>query len=178
LSIAEKFLIIPKWREDFDAVKHQSYWSDERLKTLLTHVELSNYNRELINWRVDDPIYREFVLSPIITGDDKELNWRRSLWESFYPRIRKENSIFSAARIIVRHLRERVTISGEQYDYGIEGIWLNQITDATGFEMIYVAAMRSAGIAARLNTAGRAEFWDDVSWQLAPRPAIEQLDKL
>src|SRR5690606_25668111 len=27
LAIAENFLVIPKWREDFDALKHKPYWS-------------------------------------------------------------------------------------------------------------------------------------------------------
>jgi len=33
------------------------------LKTLLEHVELDNYNTELINWKLDEPAYREYVLS-------------------------------------------------------------------------------------------------------------------
>jgi len=172
LAIAERFLVIPKWREDFLALKSQPYWTSEKLKTLLTHVELSNYNRELINWRVEDPIYREFVLSPVILGNDKEFNWRRPLWESFYPRIRKENSIYSAARIIVRHLRERVTIGSGKFPDGVETMWLHQVADESGFEVIYVAAMRSAGIAARLNSEHKAEFWDGIAWQIAPRPTI------
>ena len=33
------------------------------MKTLLEHVELANYNRGLVNWKVDEQVYREFVLS-------------------------------------------------------------------------------------------------------------------
>src|SRR5208282_5039922 len=91
--------------------------------------ELAVYNRELINWQVDDKIYREYVLSPVIepstlkpsvvrnsatAGDGQpstSLNWRRPLWEEFYPRIRHESSLEDAAKIVVKHLHERVTIT-------------------------------------------------------------------
>lgn len=144
------------------------------MKVLLGHVELSNYNRELINWKLDDKTYREFVLSPVIDpASDGELNWRRPLWESFYPRIRKEQIIESAAEIVVRHLRERVTIAeGENFAIGVESIWLRQITNERGFETIYVAALRSAGIPARLNVQRRAEFFSEGKWRLAPRPVV------
>ncbi len=152
LKIARKFLIPPKWKEDFETLAAKSYWRGQRLKTLLTHVELANYCvYELINWKVDKEIYNDYVLSPMIDPDDEgrarhsvragtqsaksgahgltrptvespgahgvmhptaeELDWRRPLWEFFYPRIRKENSPEEAAEIVVRNLRERVTIS-------------------------------------------------------------------
>ena len=51
-------------------------------------------------------------------------------------------------------------------------IWLRQITDETGFQIIYVAALRSVGVPARLNSQGRAEFYDGTGWKAAPAPAI------
>jgi len=150
--------------------------AEHRLKTLLTHVELSNYCvYELINWKLDTNIYRQFVLSPIIDSEtDPELNWRRPLWEFFYPRIRKENDTSSAAEIVVRNLRERVTIDPtHDWPTGIESIWRNQITTPQGFERIYVATLRSTGVPARLNSEGKAEFWTGEKWQPAPRPLME-----
>ena len=45
------------------------------------------------------------------------------------------------------------------------------MTDERGFERIYVAALRSVGLAARLSSAeGRAEVWSGRDWQSAPRP--------
>ncbi|MGI8965350.1 MAG: alpha/beta hydrolase family protein [Limisphaerales bacterium] len=184
LKMARKFLIPPKWKEDFETLAAQNYWRGQKLKTLLTHVELSNYCvYELINWKVDKKIYNEFVLSPVINSEnDSELNWRRPLWEFFYPRIRKENDTTSAAEIIVRNLRQRVTISMEPSfsvdrmsaaRSGIESIWQKQIADPKGFERIYVAALRSCGVPARLHTNGTAEFWTGSEWKLAPRPLIE-----
>ena len=45
-------------------------------------------------------------------------------------------------------------------------IWLRQITDETGFEIIYVAALRSVGVLARL------ELFADGKWQPAPQPVV------
>jgi hypothetical protein len=153
---------------------------DQRLKTLITHVEVANYDRELLNWKLDDKLYREFVLSPVIEPDPgAELNWRRSLWESFYPRIRMEQSLEAAAEIVVRHLRERVTIAElENPRLGIESTWVHQITNARGFERAYVAALRSVGIPARLDVTGHAEFWSADAWRPAPRPLIESCGDL
>jgi len=187
LNIARKWLVPSKWRTDFETLAAQPIWQGKQLKTLLEHVELANYDRnELINWKVDEQIYREFVLSPMIDSGQEnlnqgtlkrvrrtgeELNWRRPLWESFYPRVRHEQTPEAAAEIVARYLRERVTISPAALPAdGIESIWKRQITDEKGFECIYVAALRSVGIAARLNATGRAEFWTSDKWMAAPRP--------
>lgn len=140
-------------------------------------MELSNYCvYELINWEMEKEIYNRYVLSPIISSEDyeatAELNWRRPLWEFFYPRIRKENYTEHAARIIVRNLRERVTVAEGDFPDGVEGIWRNQIADEYGFQRIYVAAMRSAGVPARLDEQEKAEFWTGTEWKTAPDPAI------
>ena len=131
LSIARKFLVQPKERADLEYLVAQPFWHGEKLQTLLTHVELAGYNRELINWQLDDKVYRDFVLSPVITGrSGEQLNWRRPLWEEFYPRIRHESSPEEAAKIVVRHLRERVTIATlPDSPHGVPEIWLKQITD-------------------------------------------------
>jgi predicted esterase len=174
LAVARKFLVQPKKRADFEYLAVQSIWQGEKLKTLLEHVELANYNRDLINWQLDDKIYQDYVLSPVITGDSKEqLNWRRSLWEEFYPHIRHESSPEDAARIVVRHLRERATITTlPNLPHDAPNIWLKQITDEAGFEIICVAALRSVGVPARLDTKNHAELWDGNKWQTTPEPSI------
>lgn len=174
LSIAHRFLVQPKERADFKYLVANANWRGQKLETLLTDVELANYNRELINWQIDEKHYRKYVLSPVITGQPGEkFNWRRPLWEEFYPRIRHENSPSDAARIVVRHLRERVTIANlPDPPHDVPAIWLRQITDQTGFEIIYVAALRSVGIPARLDSQHQAEFLDGARWQLAPPPPV------
>ncbi len=167
LSIARQFLVPPKAKKDFEFQAAEPIWSAKKLATLLEHVELANYNRELVNWKLADDVYHRFVLSPPIDPAlDGDMNWRRPLWESFYPRIRKENSLEAAAEIIVRLLRERVRV-GETpgSPETIAKIWQRGIASERGFEAIYVAALRSAGIPARLAERGRAEFWNGAEWQ-------------
>jgi hypothetical protein len=190
-------LVQEKERADFEALTCRQIWQGQKLKTLLDHVELAAYNRELINWHLDEKIYRDYVLSPVIQrsslplsleasarpGRNEEktgtfqpstsLNWRRPLWEEFYPRIRHESSPEDAARIVVRHLRERVTVLDQpNLPHAVPDIWLRQLTDETGFEIIYVAALRSVGVPARLDLSGHAEVFDGGKWQQAPRPVI------
>jgi hypothetical protein len=174
LAIARKSLVQSKEHADFEYLIAQPIWRGQRLKTLLEHTELAGYNRELINWQLDERMYCDFVLSPVITGDSGEqLNWRRPLWEEFYPRIRHEGSPEDAAKIIVRHLRERVTIATlPDLPHDVPTIWLRQLTDETGFETIYVATLRSVGVPARLNSQNQAELWDDTKWNTAPRPSV------
>ena len=179
LALARKYLVQPKERADFETLASQPIWRGQKLKTLLEHVELANYNRELINWQLDDKMYRDYVLSPAIELSTNNLqlsidfNWRRPLWEEFYPRIRHESSPADAAQIVVRHLRERVTIANiENPSHDVSLIWRRQITDEAGFQIIYVAALRSVGVPARLDANGRAEFWDGSQWSAAPGPAV------
>jgi hypothetical protein len=95
------------------------------------------------------------------------------LWEEFYPRIRHETSPEDAARIVARHLRERVTIAPvSNPPRDVPAIWLRQITDEAGFEIVYVAAFRSVGVPARLNSQQQAESWDGAKWMDAPRPSV------
>lgn len=177
LAAARKHFIQPKQQQDFVYLTTNSVWTGQRLRTLLTHVELANYNRDLVNWKLDDQVYRDFVLSPQIGPvADGAMNWRRLLWESFYPRIRREQNMEAAAEIVVRHLRGRVTIvAGDNASQSIENMWLGQIAEVAGFERLYVAALRSAGIPARLDPGGRAEFKVETGWKAATRPLIESV---
>jgi hypothetical protein len=178
LAIARKHLVAPKERSDFEFLAAKPLWGGRRLKTLLEHVELANYNRELINWKLDERVYQEFVLSPEIDPTaDGDLNWRRPLWENFYPRIRREQGPEEAAGIVVRFLRERVTIAeGNGLPATVAEVWQRQIANEHGFEAVYVAALRSVGIPARLGSRQRAEFWTGSAWEAAPRPLVERCE--
>jgi predicted esterase len=175
LEIARRYLVQPKEKDNLDFLASDPVWRDRKLSVLLDHVELASYNRALVAWRLDERIYRCFVLSPLIDpAFDGTLEWRRPLWESFYPRIRKEPTPEAAAEIAAQYLRERVTIAkGGAFPATIKQIWERQITDERGFEAIYVATLRSVGVPARLDARGRAEFWSGSSWRTAPRPPVE-----
>ena len=209
LNIARKFLVPLKEKADFDYLAAKSIWSNTPLKTLLQHAHLANYNRTLVNWKLDDQLYREFVLSPEINESrhltpalspieaeresapstihsqpSTDLNWRRLLWEYFYPRIRKESSLEAAAEIIVRNLSETCRRRGNETNStppviaykSVSEIWQQQTASDAEFERICVAALRSVGIPARLTATGQAEFWNGAEWKPAPRP-VEAVGK-
>ena len=56
--------------------------------------------------------------------------------------------------------------------HALPEIWRRQITDRTSFEIIYVAALRSVGVPARLDEKGGAEFFSGEKWMEAPSPVI------
>lgn len=179
LAISRRILVGQKNLASFEFLTKQSIWRGQKLKVLLDQAQLADYNRGLVDWRVSDPVYRDYVLTPEATfsnagasapsGPDS----RRALWEEFYPRIRHESSPAEVAKIVVRHLRERITIAAcDDLPHEVPDIWLEQITDEKGFHAIYVAALRAIGLPARLNTDGDAEFYDGNEWQSAPLPAI------
>ena len=195
LNIARKFLVPLKEKADFDYLAAKSIWSNTPLKTLLQHAHLANYNRTLVNWKLDDQLYREFVLSPEIGFPDSapstthsqpstDLNWRRLLWEYFYPRIRKESSLEAAAEIVVRNLNETCRRRGNETNStppviaykSVSEIWQQQAASDAEFEWICVAALRSAGIPARLSASRQAHFWNGAEWKPAPRP-VEAVGK-
>jgi hypothetical protein len=173
LNIARKHLVPPGEKRDFEYLAAKPVWSGKPLKTLLQHAHLANYNRSLVNWKLEETLYREFVLSPEIDpAFDGPMNWRRPLWESCYPRIRNEAILSAAvAEMVVQHLRERVAVSdGGNPPADVQAAWERQVTSAAGFERICVAGLRSAGIPARLSAQGAAEFWNGVEWRPAATP--------
>lgn len=171
-SLARNYLIPAREMADFDSLAAQSNWFGQPLKHLIQQAHLANYNRELVNWKLDDALYRQFVLSSEIDPAwDGGMNWRRPLWEHFYPRIRKEHSLETAAEIILRQLHERVIIqTGGDSPDSIAAGWEQQRTSERGFAAISIAALRSAGIPARPSADGQPEFWNGAKWKAAPRP--------
>lgn len=174
LSMADMFLVQEEWRKDFDFVARNSVSRGKRLGAILEHPELANLQRHHFYQDLDESLYQHFVLSPVVDRLPlSELDWRRTLWENFYPRVRREHDPALGAQTVVRFLRERVGIDPAFcYRVGVETIWTQQMTDEIGFHRIYVAALRSVGIAARLNENQRAELWAGNSWHEAPRPVV------
>jgi dienelactone hydrolase len=183
LDIARKHLLAPKWREDFETLAALPIWRGQVVGTLLEHVELAHYTvNELVNWKLDDTVYRQFVLSPVVEEKFKahgwkypleqdEFNWRRELWENFYPLVRHENTTDAAAAIVVRFLRQRITVAPNYpKQRGVESIWNGHIANLVDFEIVYTAALRSVGVPARLSEKRQVEFWTGSEWRPAPRP--------
>lgn len=168
LAVARWFLVPVRARIDFEFLAAKPIWDGQPLKVLLQHAHLANYNRTLVNWKLDDELYREFVLSPEI-GDSllDAQRWRRPLWEYFYPRIRKESSLDAAAEIVIRQLRELVKLtSAANPPTTILQYWQRGSASESQFHFLCVAALRSAGIPARLTSARRVEFWNGTDWRI------------
>lgn len=179
VDITRTFVVQPHLRKDFDYLMQRAFSPGQSLRPLLTHVELADLQRRQFYQNLDDSTFQAYVLSPEIDRLPlAEVNWRRTLWENFYPRVRHETDAMAAAQIVVRFLRERVGID-PSYDYrvGVETIWTEQMTDETGFERIYVAALRSVGIASRLNDQGKAELLEGDTWQAAPRVLVSTFEE-
>jgi hypothetical protein len=174
LALARHVLVHANELEDFEYLAAHYNWRGQRVGTLLEHLRLARYQRSLMHWKLDDSIWREFVLMPDLgPATAAGQPWRRALWESCYPRVRgQRRSIEAAAQAVVRHLRERVTIAaGEFLPREVAAIWQRQITDTLGFEILTVAALRAVGIAARLDENGQAKLFADGQWEAAPKPA-------
>lgn len=168
LTIARSCLLPPKEICDFNFLVTNVDWHGRRLQILLQNADLANYNRQLVNWQVDDFIYRKYILTPTIEqGRDGGFNWRRELWETLYPRVRDENDPRAAAQIVYQQLRDWVKLV-PRGPLTINNMWMRKEADTQGFEALYVAALRSVGVPARLNSHGQAEIFADKHWQPAP----------
>ncbi len=174
LDLAAEFLVRPEQKSDFEFVLQNAPCRGKRLGAVLQHVELANLQRNQFYPDLDASTFQQFILSPVVDNLPlQELDWRRALWENFYPRVRRESDPASAAHVVVRFLRERVGLSPDYpYRVGVETIWTQGMTDEPGFDRIYVAALRSVGIAARLNGNRQAELLTNGQWQPAPRPLL------
>lgn len=170
-------LVVPLGRlDDHDFLIRDSGWKGHELKALLEHLELANLQRRHFYPSLDASRFQEFVLSPRIDDEPTEWGWRREFWENFYPRIRKERDVALAAETMVRFLRERVSMDpNRSTSNGVESCWKLGVADEASFERVYVAALRSVGIAARLDEKGIAELWTGTVWQPAPRPLMTSL---
>ncbi|HLX72688.1 MAG TPA: O-antigen ligase family protein [Verrucomicrobiae bacterium] len=176
LALARRWLVAPKAVGDLDflsgAITQKSKVKFP-LGVLLQHANLANYDRQLVNWSLDDEIYRNFVLTPTIDPQrDARLARRRALWEYFYPTVRKENDPLVAAEIVMKFLHGLITIV-PRGPLTIQEMWKERCADAKGFEVLKVAAFRAVGIPARLSEGGKSEILEDGKWA-APEKIRDQ----
>jgi O-antigen ligase len=168
LAISRHYLVPPAAVADLNLLATNVDWSSRKLRPLLQHASLANYNRQLINWKLDDQVYRDYVLNPLVDSQrDGQLAWRRKLWEYFYLPMRKKNDPSSAAQIVLKFLHQRIAVVPEG-PATIDEMWREKRADERGIQALGVAAFRSVGIPARLNESGRAELFSDGKWQPLP----------
>lgn len=172
LRIARTFLVAKGQREDFEELAKAPYWSGQPLRSLLTQTELANYTAfKLVNWKIEPDVYRKYVLAPLISDTKTpELAWREPLWKYFYPTVKKEDLPSSAAGIVVRYLREKVSIVEDAPSSNLLICWESGIANEATFNRLYVAALRSVAIPARLDADDSVEIWEDGIWMKAIKP--------
>ena len=176
-KLTARLSVSPKARADFEHLMATNLGADSRMRDLIDHAQLANYRDPFLypDPGLDPETRKDCIVSPVIDASDRRpADWRRPLWESFYPRVRKESDPMKAAQIVARFLRERVGVASDIGEApSLAAAWRQQTASARDWERLYVAALRSATIAARLNAAGRAEIWDGSEWKPAPRPAVD-----
>ncbi|MDW8381176.1 MAG: O-antigen ligase family protein [Verrucomicrobiota bacterium] len=173
-QIARTVLVEPQLRSDFDWMLGQLWGMKTRVGQVVDWVRLADLQRGFVTPGPDEAVYRSYVLSPDTGVGRLSVGWRRALWEYFFPRVRKESERGMVATIVARELRARLTVAaGENVPEDVEGAWRRQMTTPSGFENLYVAALRAVGIPARLNENGQTEFWAAPGWRPAPRPLVE-----
>lgn len=166
---------------DRNILKYVEAWylSGTNIRQVRDYITLADYNRQIVKWRLDTGFYTQYVLSPGLSHETKAtLEWRLPLWKYFYPLIRRTTSSSDAAKIVVEELRLQIQIlnladNADQTTRAprtIEDIWQSRAASLREFELIYTAALRSVGIAARMNHQCQVEIWDVGEWKVAPRP--------
>lgn len=140
-----------------------------KLETLLQHVQLADLQRHVFYKEPTTDLFQKYILSPRI--DSQCANWssRKELWDYFQPRLRNQHDPVAGAKMVLDYLQERVGIDSKYTaNRDVDVIWIQGMVDEAGFERIFVAALRSIGIAARLNEFGRVEIWTGQTWVDAP----------
>jgi hypothetical protein len=54
-----KYISLQSWVNRPKLLATKVDWSSRKLRPLLQHASLANYNGQLINWKLDDQIYRD-----------------------------------------------------------------------------------------------------------------------
>jgi hypothetical protein len=169
---ARRFIIRKGLEKDFDYLINNLRIKQWTIGVVVSHIDLANLQKRHFYDELETTTFQKFLLSPQIDETPVgEYNWRRTFWESFYPLVHQVHDPIIADEMIVHSLRQRVGIdSSFCYKLGVETIWIQGMTDEIGFQRILVAALRSIGIAARLNLEHKAEFWTGREWASSSPP--------
>jgi len=176
LKLARQWCVRPELRADFDWLAQRPGASKCRIRDLLEHLNLASLQRGQFVGALPEIEWREFVLSPWIEGTDEDITWRRELWETLQPRVRRETDAEQAATIVARQLCLRTRFIPESHHTKDPRlIWETGVGSRDDFDLIYLAALRSVGIPARRKTDGACEIFNGQTWTPAPRPPLSFL---
>jgi len=155
-------------REDFRWLATHPDYRNATCYDLIGQVRLAHFRKSFLYQELDAEMFRNYVLIPGLTGDaTPDLNWRWPLWLELYPKIRKYTNAEEAVIEVVRGVREKLGLpKNNTQRQGIMAAWTNGTANKEVYHHVLVAALRAAGVAARLDDSGRAEFWTSGKWQL------------
>lgn len=171
LAKAERRLLHSGLARDWQWLLKSGLSAGTTVSEWIDTVELANLQRRQFYEALPESWFRDYVLSPQLMPDQTLTgDLRRELWRHFAPRVRKEAEITGAAVIIARELRTRVTPKTTADAGALLLAWQRGEAHPLEWELLFIAALRSAGIAARVGGAGKTEIWLGSAWQAAPRP--------
>jgi hypothetical protein len=168
IALARRWCVRAELRADFDWLCARPEAKGCRLGALLEHLNLGALQRAQFAGSLAESEWREFGLSPWLGGVADGSGWRGELWEWLAPRVRREQDAEAAAQIVNRWLALRISISEAASPVSPAVAWARGTTNPEGFRQLLVAALRSVGVAARFDPAGRVEFWHGDRWQEVP----------
>lgn len=171
LARAERWLLRSGLRADWEWLVKAGYSAGNTVTEWLDTVDLAALQRRQFYEALPESTFREHIQSPHLEpGQMMTGALRRELWRHFAPRVRKEADLTAAAASIARELRTRVNPQAGVKGGTLSSSWERGEAHPIIWEALYVAALRSAGIAARMGEAHKAEIWLDSAWLAAPRP--------
>jgi dienelactone hydrolase len=176
LKLARQWCVRPESRNDFDWLAQQPAIHDAKVGDCLDNLRLAELQRGQFGTALSEQEWREFVLSPGIESEDRDADWRRELWETFYPRMRRETAVQPAAALVASHLRSCVSPSRSAKEQrGIMQGWSAGETTPLQWESLYLAALRAVGIPARRGIDGGVLILDSGQWKAAPGTILDGL---
>jgi dienelactone hydrolase len=154
-------------REDFRWLAAQPDYQLATCHDLMQQVRLAHFRKSFLYQKLDADMFRNFVLLPKLSADDiPDMGWRWPLWLELYPKIRKCAQAEEAVIEVVRAVREKLGLpKNNAQPEGIMAAWTTETANKQAYHYVLVAALRAAGVAARLDDSGRAEFWTGRKWQ-------------
>ena len=165
LKLARQWCVRPELRADFDWLCQQPGANRCRIGDLLEHLNLASLQRGQFAASLPENEWREFVLSPWITGAGEDIAGRRELWEWMAPRVRRETDAGLAAQMVARELSKRVLLQDQISQNNVLAVWKAGAARAEVFQQIEVAALRAVGVPARMGKTGECEFMVGDAWR-------------
>lgn len=172
--LAGRLLVANEMKADWAWLTHESSPHLQTIAEYSDNMRLASLERNSYYDMLEHGMYRRFLLS--IAIDDLlriDSEWRVEMWQAISPWSKQSRNAREGTRVVGLILREHLTVkraAGKRSGTTISEMWQGELTDEKGFQRLYVAALRSVGIAARLDADRHAEFWTGERWEGTPKP--------